>query len=144
MPSAALQSADSFRKLWRDASVSVNILAADDYSASFLRLITCLPGYAIFIQKIQMSVNVETNAESTVQSSNATPVKFAEINNPSSEGPFFWDFGETGAQVVADEHLNFRNSAAGTALALTVQAYMKPIGPLVAKTAGATSGYNTL
>jgi hypothetical protein len=25
-----------------------------------------------------------------------------------------------------------------------VQAYMKPIGPLVAKTAGATSGFNTL
>ena len=144
MSSAALQSADSFRKLWRDVSTSAVIAAADNHSASFLELIAALAGHSIFIQKVQFSVIVEANTESTLQSSNATPVPGVEINNPSSEGPFFWDFGERGYQVAVGEALNFRNSGAGTALVVAVQAYMKPIGPLVAKTAGATSGYNTL
>lgn len=137
----SLQSALSYRKLWRDVSTSASVAAATDHSASFLRLITCLPGYSIFVQKATFSVITESNTESTLQSSNATPVKIAEINNPSSEGPFPFDFDEAGVQLAEGEHLEYRNSAAGTALLIFAQAYMKPTAAsLVAKTAGAAAG----
>jgi|SRR5688572_6392397 len=137
----ALQSALSNRKLYRDMSASASVVAADDYSVTPLRLITCLPGYSIFIQKITFSVTVENASEVRVQSSNATPVKYAEINAPSTEGPHEWDFDEAGVQMAEGEHLNFSNSAAGMALIVWVQAYMKPTAAsLVAKTAGAAAG----
>lgn len=132
------------RLLWRNMSVSASIVAGDNYSVTPLRLITCLPGFSIFIQKITYAVSVETASDARVQSSNATPVIFAEISSPSTEGPFTFDFGDDGVQVVAGEHVNYANSAAGMALIVYVQAYMKPIGPLVAKGATMTTGYNVL
>ncbi len=139
-----LQHPGSERILFRDMSMSANIAAADNHSVSFLRLITCLPGMSIFIQKIQGAVIVEAATESTWQSSNGTPVPAAELGTPTTEGPFFWDFGERGYKLAEGEHLEFRNSAAGTALAMAVQAYMKPTRDMVAKTAGATTGYDVL
>lgn len=131
-----LQSALSNRKLYRDMSVSATVLPADNYSVTALRLITCLPGHSIFIQKVTFSVNVEDASEVRVQSSNATPVKVAEINAPSTEGAFPFDFDEAGVKVAEGEHVNFSNSAAGMGLVVFVQAYMKPTGTMVAKAAG--------
>ena len=139
----ALQSAFSFRKLWRDVSGSFSILAADNHSVTPLRLITCLPGYSIFVQKINVSVTGAAATDTTIQSSNATPVVLVYVNN-AFRGGYPWDFDEAGVQLAEGEHLNYVNSAAGARVILFVQAYMKPIGPLVAKTAGTADTYHTL
>lgn len=131
-----LQHPGTERKFWRDCSTNANILTTDNYSAAFLRLITCLPGFTIFVQRVNFSVNVENASEITVQSSDATPVKVAEINAPSSEGPNDFDFGEVGIAIPEGKHLEFRNSAAGMGVNVYVQAYMKPTGTFVAKAAG--------
>jgi len=139
-----LQHPGAERKLFRNVSTSKVIATTDNHSASFLALVTELPGFSVFIQKVTFSVTVEHNSEVQVQSTDATPVIYAQINNPSTEGPFTFDFGEDGVQVTEGEGLNFANSAAGMGLIVYVQAYLKPTGTLVAKTATMTSGYNTL
>ena len=138
-----LQHPGAERLSFRNVSISKVIATTDNHSASFLTLIAELAGFSIYIQKITFSVTVEHNSEATVQSTDATAIPYAEINNPSTEGPFEFDFGEDGVQVTEGEGLVFRNSGAGMGLIVYVQAYLKPTATLVAKAAGMTSGYNT-
>lgn len=133
-----LQQDTAERLLYRNMSVTKVIATSDDHSAAFLRLITCLAGFSIFIQKVTFSITVENASEITVQSTDSTPVKYAEIQTPTTEGPVTFDFGQDGVQVTEDKHLDFRNSAAGMALIVYVQAYMKPTATLVAKAVGVT------
>lgn len=137
----SLQHPGAERLLYRNVSVSGVIVAADNYSVTPLTLITCLGAtFSIFVQKITFGVNVEHNSVARIRDTAATPLVLAEIENPTSEGPFTWDFGEDGFQCTAGKNLVYENSAAGMALSYTVQAYMKAVSTMVAKAAGMAAG----
>jgi hypothetical protein len=137
----SLQHPGAERLLYRNVSTSGVVLAGDNYSVTPLTLITCLGGtFAIFVQKITIGIITEHNSTARFRDTAGTPLVLAEIENPSTEAPYTWDFGEDGFQLTAGEDLVYANSGAGMALSYAVQAYMKAVSTMVAKAAGMAAG----
>lgn len=132
------------RKFNRDVSISYNLLATDDYSAgNGNEKIAGVDGFQIVVQRLVFAITTTSARSNTFQSDVPTP--FAVIPNGGQvfSPPYTFDFGEDGYVLADGASLMHKNSGAGVAASVVIQAYLRPTpeSDLIANTAG-TRGFS--
>lgn len=108
-----------------DCSVSYNLVAGDNYSATPNSKIAPKVGHRIYVCHILVAVITDNAATQTFRSSNATPVPVAGTKASPGIGPIEFEFGPNGYAIAEGEGLNHANSGAGLAASVTIVAYYK-------------------
>lgn len=133
---SAGRSAEWYRQVYRDASLSYTFLAATDWSTAQSK-ITAKTGHTIYIQKITLAVTTDNAATQTFQDSAGTPIIAAVSKASPGLGPIVWDFGAKGFALTEAKDFQHKMSAAGMAGSVTIDAYWRQTSALSAASAAA-------
>jgi hypothetical protein len=123
------RSAEWYRRIYRDASISYSFLAATDYTTANSK-ITAKTGHTIFVQKITLAVTTDNAAIQTFQDSAGTPIILAATKASPGAGPITWDFGARGIALTEAKDFQHKMSAAGMAGHVSVEAYQRQTSAL--------------
>ena len=82
--------------------------------------------YSIFVQKIRAHVTTDAAQSASFEDSNATPKKIAQIIASPGLGYQEWDFGPQGVQLTEGKNFVLNVSAAGLAMTIQWEGYMRP------------------
>lgn len=113
---------------YKNVSAGSVLLAGDDLSSTPRVLIALVAGFTIFIQRIVVSVTTDNAATLSFQDSAGTPVVAAKTKASPGLGVIVYDFGPEGFALTEGKELDLKNSAAGLAAVIEVQAYQKATG----------------
>jgi hypothetical protein len=108
-----------------DVSASYAMLAADDFSSSLHAIIAAKTGFTVYVQRIEVAVTTDNAATQLFQDTAGTAVVVAGTKASPGIGPIEFDFGADGFACTESKGLSHKNSGAGMAASITVQAYRK-------------------
>lgn len=123
--------------------MSAVVLAGDDFHSTFKHLIAApLSTDTIMVQKICCNVTTDAATSQTFQDTAGTPIVLGAVKVSPGLGMNIFDFGTEGFALTPGKGLDYKNSAAGVACAISVQAYTKktPDAAITPNVAGGFGG----
>lgn len=127
----------------RNVSMSTSVIATDNFSSTPKHLIAAPnAGDTIYVQKICCNVTTDAAQTQTFQDTASSPIPVATVKVSPGLGTAIFDFGTEGFALTAGKGLDYKNSAAGVAAAIAVQAYAKktPDAAITPNVAGGFGG----
>ena len=115
--------AEGYRRYYQDISGELNVLAATDDST----LVSVKnASYTLYIQRIIFYVTTDAAQSMSLEDSNSTPKKVAEVpSSPGDETRWDFDHGEEGIPLTEGKDFKMMVSAAGLAGQLKWYGYQK-------------------
>lgn len=121
---------------FQNLSGGIALLATDDYSSTPYHFAVGQAKWTIFIQRITLGITTDNAATLSFQDTAGTPVVAAKSRASPGLGPISWDFGQEGFPLTEGKGLDIKNSAAGLACSITIQAYRRLTSANVANVPG--------
>ena len=117
-------SAEARRRVYKDKTKSVILVAADTTQDAFL---TKRANHRIWVQRIIGYITTDAAQSITFQDDAGTPLVVATVTtSPGDETRWDFDFGDAGIPIGENMDLDIALSAAGLAGNITVYAYQAP------------------
>lgn len=82
--------------------------------------------YSIFIQKLRVNITTDAAQSASFEDTASTPLKIANIVASPGLGFQSWDYGPQGIQLSEGKNFNLNVSAAGLAMRVEWEGYMRP------------------
>ena len=123
-PGHAGLSAEARRRVFRDMTKTVSLVAADTTQDAFLAK---RANHRIWVQRVIGYVTTDSAQSITFQDDAGTPLEVATITtSPGDETRWDFDYGDVGFPLGENQDLDISLSAAGLAGNIVVYAYQAP------------------